>query len=473
MGVKSHHDSEKEPLVVMTGAAPGGKEPAVRLDAAGHKLPERNLTLIKLVAITCSAVAGGPYGFEDCVGAAGPYYTLMVLLFIPFIWSIPMALMTAELSCMIPENGGHILWVSKAFGPFWSFSNGYWSLFCYCFEGGLYPVLFMDYLSHMVGVEFSMPVRMMLGMCMIMAITVINVMGSDLVGTFSLFFTLVGITPFVIMILLGVPQLDIINAVQTPRPPIQWGLFMTIMLWNTSGFDCLGACAGEVKNPSVTFPRALGISMIIIITMDLLVLSVGVSVFTDYPSWSDGSFVRVAEVLGGPFLTATFTFGATISVVGLMMSLQCTSSRILYGMGIVGTLPSMFAKTHPKYGTPYFAMIANAMLMGAVTFLPFSALAEAEMWFYCVSTILKFAALVKLRERMPNDVRPYRIPLTDQQLLGFSVMPILLCFSVCVLSSTRTQWIGLAGVGASTAAFLVSYFTGGPKDVVNFEVLTE
>ena len=39
---------------------------------------------------------GGPYGFEESVGAAGVKYTLIGLVCVPWIWSIPLALMTAE-----------------------------------------------------------------------------------------------------------------------------------------------------------------------------------------------------------------------------------------------------------------------------------------------------------------------------------------------------------------------------------------
>jgi amino acid transporter len=79
---------------------------------------------------------------SDCVSSLSPTP----------IRSVPNALMTAELACMMPENGGHILWVDRAFGPFWSFINSYATLFSLVFEGGLYPVMFMDYVGQLMGV---------------------------------------------------------------------------------------------------------------------------------------------------------------------------------------------------------------------------------------------------------------------------------------------------------------------------------
>ena len=116
-----------------------------------HAKTRRTLTFGKLVLFAFSSVAGGPYGFEDAVGAAGAKITLLMVFVAGVFWSAPLALMTAELSSALPENGGHILWIDKAFGPFWSFLNGHWSLISGVFEGGLFAVLFLDYLEPAFG----------------------------------------------------------------------------------------------------------------------------------------------------------------------------------------------------------------------------------------------------------------------------------------------------------------------------------
>eukprot|EP00976_Prorocentrum_cordatum_P072615 1180784-Prorocentrum_minimum.AAC.2 len=52
------------------------------------------------------------------IGSGGGSAALLGLVFLPFIWSIPLALMTAEFATMMPEAGGHIIWVDKALGPY-------------------------------------------------------------------------------------------------------------------------------------------------------------------------------------------------------------------------------------------------------------------------------------------------------------------------------------------------------------------
>ena len=74
-------------------------------------------------------------------------------------------------------------------------------------------------------------------------------------------------------------------------------------------------------------------------------------------------------------------------------------------------MPKIFAKVDPKNNNPYAAIIMNALLKKLLFLVPFEVLAELEMWFYCATTVMKFAALLKLREVAPAMKRPYRIPL--------------------------------------------------------------
>ena len=78
------------------------------------------LGVMKLAALTFFAVAGGPFGVEPLVRTGGPGWTAIGLLCVPYVWGLPMAMMTAELSTAMPESGGYILWIHRAFGDFWA-----------------------------------------------------------------------------------------------------------------------------------------------------------------------------------------------------------------------------------------------------------------------------------------------------------------------------------------------------------------
>ena len=81
-------------------------------------------SLLPLVFLIFYEVSGGPFGVEDTVGAVGPLLALLGLLIFPFIWSIPKALIMAEMGTMFPENSGYVIWASTTLDPYWGFQQG-------------------------------------------------------------------------------------------------------------------------------------------------------------------------------------------------------------------------------------------------------------------------------------------------------------------------------------------------------------
>jgi amino acid transporter len=65
-------------------------------------------------------------------------------LILPLLWSVPEALITAELATAFPENSGYVAWVTAAFGPFWGFQEGFWSWLSGVTDNSIYPVMFAD-----------------------------------------------------------------------------------------------------------------------------------------------------------------------------------------------------------------------------------------------------------------------------------------------------------------------------------------
>src|SRR4249920_1274253 len=148
----------------------------------------RGLNFPGLVALTFFCVAGGAYGLEDGVSAAGPLVMLMGLAILPWLWSLPTALMTAELSTAMPEDGGYVVWVERAFGRFWGFQEGWLSWLCSFADNALYPVMFVDYLVYLRG-DMSPLERWLIAATLVSIITWLNIRGIRLVGLSSIVFT--------------------------------------------------------------------------------------------------------------------------------------------------------------------------------------------------------------------------------------------------------------------------------------------
>ncbi|XP_058753488.1 probable polyamine transporter At1g31830 [Vicia villosa] len=104
---------------------------------------------IPLIFLIFYEVSGGPFGVEDTVRAAGPLLSLVGFLVFPPIWSVPEALLTAEIGTMFHENGGYVVWVSSALGPFWGFQLGWMKWLSGVIDNALYPVIQNQ--SHIIG----------------------------------------------------------------------------------------------------------------------------------------------------------------------------------------------------------------------------------------------------------------------------------------------------------------------------------
>ena len=287
------------------------------------------LSASHLVGLTFFAVCGGDYGIEDAVGAAGPAWTLAGLLVVPWLWSLPIALMTAELGAMIPDVGGPVIWVDRAFGSFVAHQNALVHLVANFFDNALYPVMFADYLREFhPALQLEGLPRYLLCASMLACVAVLNLLGVDAVASVSVLFTVLVISPFAALVVIGLPAVDPgawLLGSSTPGGP-RWVTFLSILLWNTSGYDSVGALAGEVENPGRDFPRAMVASIVLISLVYILPVAVGVSLVepSTLGTWTDGTFALVAKEHVGEWLARWISLGRPLISVSTLLLTHLT-----------------------------------------------------------------------------------------------------------------------------------------------------
>jgi amino acid transporter len=404
----------------------------------------RGLNLPGLVGLTFFCVAGGAYGLEDGVGAAGPLAVLLGIAILPWLWSLPTALMTAELSTAMPEDGGYVVWVERAFGRFWGFQEGWLSWLCSFADNALYPVMFVDYLAYLRG-DMAPLERWLIAAALISVITWLNIRGIRLVGVTSIVFTALVLAPFAVMLVIGLPQVSPANWLQRTAAT-DWPLLISVLLWNTSGWDNAGCCAGEVSAPNRTYPRAMILTVILVTAAYLLPLAVATGVATDWHHWKEGYLPKIAAQIGGPWLGTWLTVAALISAAGLFSALLCTSARVPFAMAQRTMLPRALAVSHRRHNTPWRAILINSA--GVALLMPFSfqELIEVDMFLYAAALLLEFAALVWLRIKRPEMPRPYRIPCGTYGVIAICIPPTALCLLSIALSNPATKYVGLGGI---------------------------
>mmetsp|Transcript_4981 Transcript_4981/g.7551 ORF Transcript_4981/g.7551 Transcript_4981/m.7551 type:complete len:517 (-) Transcript_4981:27-1577(-) len=434
-----------------------------RLDSIGgvdSGETKQGLNTWRLAALTFFTVSGGPYGLEPLVSTIGPFYSILGLLIVPWVWGLPTAFMTAEMASSLPEMGGYIVWVQRTMGDFWAFQNGMWNIFSNCLDNALYPVMFVDYIEQMVGHEFGHWTRFSIGATMVALLGLVNIIGVDVVGDGAGVFGIFVLAPFLVMVIIGFASGDVDTSdwsrtIETP----DIGLFVSLLLWNTCGYDSAGTCAAEVENPGKIYPRAMVITIVVTTLVYVLPIMVGVSVAEDYSLWNDGYFVIIGELIGGYPLKLFILVAGCVSALGLLNSTMCTSSRALACIAGFGYAPKFLARIHPRYGTPITAIFTNsAMIIAMVaTGLNFESIAQLSMWLYALTLVFEFVALILLRKNEPNLERPYRIPTGLCGLVILSIPPCVCCGILMFLSKPLT-WVICGAICSFSFLCLIPYY---------------
>ncbi|MCW2781970.1 MAG: amino acid permease [Marmoricola sp.] len=200
------------------------------------------------------------------------------------------------------------------------------------------------------------------------------------------------------------------------------------IIFSYLGFEQADQLAGESKNPRRDVPFAIigsiVLGMIIYIALQVSFLlalpksAIGAT-WTDasskaYYTVFTGPFAEIATVLSIGWLAWLLYADAIISPAGTGLIYTTGSSRVSYGLSRNGYVPTMFEWTN-KRGVPWVGLIA-AFITGCVCFLPFPSW-QSLVGLITSASVLMYAgaplSLGAFRRRLPDAVRPYRLPFAE------------------------------------------------------------
>jgi amino acid transporter len=449
----------------------------------------RQVGLLGLLGLMFFTVSGGAYGLESMISTSGPGMALLLLLVTPIIWSVPAALMVAELSTAMPVEGGYYQWVKAGLGRYWGYQEAFWSWISSWVDMAIYPVLFATYLAQtyvpaagagtMVFAKFGpivIDLHWVICMAVIWVFTLVNIRGARVVGDSSLVFMILLLAPFVVMVAIGIPQLFIhhINPLH-PFTPVgtsaatAFGAGLWICMWNYLGWDGLSTVGGEIENPRRTFPRALAIMIPLITLIYILPVLAGLAGGTDWQGWTTGYFPVLGGHLAGPWLEASLVIGALISASGLYAGLLVSVSRLPFVLARDGYLPKALTREHHRYGTPWVAIVVASVIYSVFCFGAFSALVVVDVFVYSVALMLEFAALIILRVRLPDMERPFKVPFGWPGIFVITLFPSLVIawaiYQTIIGSGLKGMYLsfGALAIGPLTYPFAKRFIQRGRK----------
>lgn len=396
----------------------------------------------------------GPFGVETAVAAGGPLYTAIGVLLTPLLYVIPQVLMVSELSMMMPSNHGYILWVARGWGPLVGFFNAYNALAVNTIDLALYPVLASSYVVTYLlpgsGLWTVVAVR-----CALIGVGVgVSLLSARVVSDGALGMCALIVVPFVVLFVVAAPAVSPAEQWLDVPASVPWGSFTASLLWLYTGWNALGALAGEVQGSGV-YIRGLGGALVLDVLLYVLPLMAALTVREG--TWGDGFLSFACEKIvpgSGKFVVAL----ATVSQLGLFVSGLLCYSRVVWGMAELGWLPRSLRSLSPRTGAPQTAVLAQAAAIIPLMFLDFSYLQRMEFILAAVAYIATFTAFLRLRYTEPATPRPYLVGGGLPVAWLITATKVFVMLSVAISNARDPALVALAlvvngGIGAAYVVF--------------------
>src|SRR6185436_1024650 len=134
------------------------------------------------------------------------------------------------------------------------------------------------------------------------------------------------------------------------------------------GYEIIVQTGEEVKNPKKNIPRAIFISLAIVVVLYCLVAFISIGAFTPTGIQTAWQFIGEGGELGIMKVVDTFVpygvllvlGGGMVSTLAALNATTFSSARVAFAMGRHYNLPHALSAIHPKFKTPYVAVLISS-----------------------------------------------------------------------------------------------------------------
>lgn len=391
----------------------------------------RELGLLDLVFMNVVAVTG-PRWIASASRYGAASLTLWGLAFLAFF--VPQGMVITELSSRYPQEGGIYVWTKKAFGDFHGFLCGW----CYWINNLFYfPSLLIFTITcaaYMGGpdaaqVESRAHLITTISLLCFWFVILVNIRGLG-VGKWLQNLGAVGIwVPSLILILMGGSAYYMFGpanplTLEGLKPDFSTSTltFWAQMCFGFAGLEVTSLLGGEVRNPRRNIPRGVLIGGLIVATIYICgTLSVYIALPARDISIVSGLMQAIAEVttrVGVGWVLPIMAFFLALSGLGGTSAWIAGSARVPYVAGLDKYLPESFGRIHPRYGSPYIAILFQGVVSSLIIATGYLAadipvaylmLVNITLIVYFLPYLYLFAAAIVLRYR--EGLRPGIIPI--------------------------------------------------------------
>lgn len=425
----------------------------------------REMKLLDVTMIGVGAMIGaGIFVLTGiAAGVAGP--GLMIAFGLNGVVALLTAMSYAELGSCYHDAGGGYLWVKEGLPKWNGFLSGWMSWFAHAVACSLYALGFGAYVEHVLkelGVLLPhwwiLSPQKLLALVIAATFAYVNIRGASETGKIGNLVTMAKIAILGVFVAFGLHftlgKGDWADAF-TPFLPNGWGgVFkaMGLTFIAFQGFEVISQCSEEVKNPKKNIPRAVFLSLLIVVPIYLLVAFTslgsvrpegGVTPWDFLAMRKETALVDVAELFfaGGGIM---LLIGGIISTMSALNATVYSSSRVAFAMGRDRNFPTLFGKVHSSRFTPHFAILFSFFIVAAMSVsLPIEDVASAADIMFLLLFLQVNVTLIRLRKMRPDLDRGFFTPLFPWLTIGGIIL--LLFLAVYMFTYSRLGWFVTAG----------------------------
>jgi glutamate:GABA antiporter len=379
-------------------------------------LGRRDLILLFVVAVFNLNVV------PSIAANGGVTIWLWIISLILFFW--PQGIAVIELAHRYPGEGGVYLWAKEVFGDFHGFLSGW----CYWTNNMLYvPTVMLYFVGVSVfalgaghaGLADNKSFSMAASLVLLAVLTALNIVGLGVgkwlnnvgaIGTFLAAAVLIG---------LGVTVWSrfgtTVTAADFRIPHDPWFMLNSfgVICFGLVGLELASVMGDEIKDPQKTLPGAVALGGIVSGALYIgATLTLLIAVGKNDISVLQGIVQAVSHMAGKvglAWIITPFALMLSLSIAGIGSAWMGGSARIPFVAGLDSYMPAWLGRVHPKYSTPYAALIVQAvvsLILIAINFYASGGVQEAFQTMLSLAVVLQlvpflyvFAALVRFALR--------------------------------------------------------------------------
>ncbi len=349
----------------------------------------------------------------------------------------------AEATVMFPEAGGSSSFARHAFNELVSFVAAWGQMLNYTITVAISAFFVPHYLAVFWPWLGDSPGDIVGGAALIVALAVINIRGTEESAKLNLILAIADLATQVVLVGIGIvlvlsPTILVDNVHLGVAPTwSDFALGIAVGMIAYTGIETISNMAEEAKDAARTIPHSVGLVVAAVLGLYLLIPIVALSAMPvvhhggEYTTalgstFADDPILGIVENLGlahGPTEVLRYYVGVLAAVILLIATNAglIGVSRLTYSMGQHRQLPEGLRQVHPKYRTPYIAILIFGAI-AIVTLLPGQTDFLATMYSFgaMLSFTIAHIAVIQLRRKHPDRERTWK-PRGNVHAFGFEV----------------------------------------------------